>query len=144
MRLAALLAVVVLAFVVAACDNSDGGGSATAPTPAAATITETFTGTLAPQTLNPHNFTVAVNGTVVITLTAVGPPATITVGLGLGVPSGGTCSLSLGSGTFGSTQASATPQINFTGVPAATFCVAIYDVGNLSNPVDYSITVAHS
>ena len=143
MRLAALPAVCVLALVVAGCDNS-GGDSVTAPTSASATTSETFTGTLAPQGQNPHNFTVAVNGTITISLTAVGPPPTITVGIGLGVPSGTTCSLNLGSGTFGSTQASLSPLVSFTGVPPATYCVVIYDVGNLSNPVDYSITVAHS
>ena len=144
-----LPAALVLALVAAGCDNSAGGGTTTAPTAAAATTTETFTGTLAPQGLNSHNFTIAVAGQVAITLTAVGPPATITVGLGVGVPSGTTCSLTLGAGSVVSAQASSTPQIAGTSA-AGALCVAIYDLafasnaGNLANPVDYSITVAHS
>ena len=142
MKLAVLPAVFLLALVVAGCDNSSGG-STTAPTVAAPTTTETFTGTLAPQGLNSHNFTLAAAGTVAITLTAAGPPATITVGLGVGVPNGPTCSLSLGAGSTVAAQASTTPHISGTSI-AGGLCVAIYDIGNLLNAVDYSITVIHS
>ena len=137
-----LPAVLLLALVVAGCDNSDGG-STTAPTVAAPTTTETFTGTLVPQSLNSHNFTMSQSGTVAITLTAVGPPATITVGLGVGIPNGTMCSLSLGAGSTVGAQASTTPQIAGTSI-AGGLCVAIYDIGNLLNSVDYSITVIHS
>ena len=89
----------VLALLAVGCDNSEGGNAATGPTAAPATITETFTGTLAPMGVNSHTFTVTVAGVVSITLTSVGPPATITVGLGVGIPSAATCSLSLGAGS---------------------------------------------
>ena len=125
-----------LAMLAAACDN----GSSTPVLTPATISTEMFTGTVAVQGSDFHNFTVAQNGQVDVTLTTAGPPSSIFMGLGIGVPSGTTCSLLTNASV--STQAGATAQLSGTAA-AATYCVVVFDVGNQSAPVDYAVTVAH-
>src|SRR6185437_16597840 len=54
------------------------------PTPTPITTTETFTGTLTASNSNVHAFTTLTGGTVLATLTTIGPDATQTVGFSLG------------------------------------------------------------
>src|SRR5262245_35444594 len=110
----ALLASAIFAVGVltVACDNSSSDQPLTLPS-APADMTDTFTGTLDPKGFHDHTFTVTKTGEVDITLTSVsgdGVPATVSVGLFVGVPSGDTCTLIQGFG--GTVQASpTTPQI---------------------------------
>jgi hypothetical protein len=119
------------------------------PTIVPPTKVETFSGTLAPRTISTtaststHPFTVSLTSEVEITLTSIGPPADVQVGLGIGLPSGVGCVLTLGAGTYATVQASSTPQIKGTAVPG-NLCVTVYDVGNLTQTVSYVVTVAHS
>jgi len=62
-------------------------------------------------------------------------------GLGVGIPSGASCSLLTNASV--STQAGATAQLSGTAA-AATYCVVVYDIGNQTGPINYSVTVAHS
>jgi hypothetical protein len=121
-----------LAFLAAACGSSS---LLTAP----ASVTETFTGTVPVQGLDSHTFTVAAYGEIDVTLTAAGPPSTITMGLGLGTPTGGTCSVQYQA----QAQAGTTAQLSGT-IAAGSWCVVVFDLGNQGGPVDYSVTVAHS
>ena len=104
------------------------------------TATETFSGTLAPQGSNVYTFTVAKSGTVKVTLTSVTPTATTAVGLGLGTPSGGACTVT--SGTPSAT-AGTTPQISVTENPGA-YCVRVYDSGSVTAAVTVTVTVSHT
>ena len=127
-----------LALMGVGCDNSSSGTTA----PAAVSLTtETFMGTVEPMGIASHNFTVAQLGEVDITLTAAGPPATISMGLSVGTPSGSTCTLNIPGGSV-SAQASTTPQLVGTAA-AGQLCVAVYDIGNQSAAVNYTVTVAH-
>src|SRR4051794_35241378 len=99
----------LLALIGAGCDNS--GSATVAPTPVAPT-TEMFTGTVDPGGSASHNFTVSQAGEIDITLTAAGPPTTIFMGLGIGTPSGTTCTL-LSNGSL-NTQAGTVPQLSGT------------------------------
>lgn len=128
-----------LALTMAACSGSDS--TATLTTPAATTTTETFTGTVPVGGVSFSPFTVAQAGTVSVTLTAAGPPATIFMGLGIGTPSASTCAVITSDSTI--TPASATAQLSGT-VAAGAYCVQVYDVGNQATPVTYSVTVAHT
>src|ERR1035437_340950 len=126
------LVVLVLAVFVSAFDNG-ASTSTTAPTTttAAATPTQTdpFSGTLAIGGTNVHLFTVTVPGAVNVTLTQAGPPSTITVGIGAGVPDAlGGCSLALAL----QTPAGTSPQIQATVSTAGQYCISVVDVGNLS------------
>ncbi len=125
-----------IAFVVAALAAACGSST---PVTAPASVTDTFKGTVAPGGSDSHNFTVASFGEVDVTLTAAGPPPTITMGLGVGTPSGGTCTLT---GNPVSASAGTTAQISGT-ANAGTYCVQVFDAGNQVAPVTYTVTVAH-
>jgi hypothetical protein len=89
-----------------------------------------------------YSFNIAVNGTVNVTLNAVGGagvPATVQLGLGIGTPAGVDCSVT-SSVTAGAGTA---PQLTGTFGPGL-FCVRVYDVGNLPAPASFSVTIAHS
>ncbi len=131
----------VAGLLTTACDNS-GSTNTTAPTTvAAASIVEPpFTGTLQVGGTNTHTFTVNQIGSLTVTLTAAGPPATIFVGLGVGTFSSGTCSLAATASAQGGTAA----QLSGTASIVGMWCVQVGDIGNLAAPVTYSITVVHS
>lgn len=132
--------VFALALAAAGC----GGNSTVTPiVPPAVVTTETFTGTVAVGVGNfdSHNFTVSQQGALSVTLTAAGPPATIFMGLAVGTPSGSTCTPLTGAAT--TAQAGTTPQLSGTAA-AGTYCVVVVDLGNLTAPVDYSVTVSHT
>jgi hypothetical protein len=85
-------------------------------------------------------FTVSQAGTVSITLASLSPTATVAVGLGLGAPNGTTsCTLTSSNPTA---MAGSTPQITVTENPGS-YCVEIYDVGNLTSTSTFSITIVH-
>jgi len=126
--------------MAAACTSSSPASTVTSPS--ATTTTETFTGTVQPNFgVDFHTFTVAQSGTASVTLTAAGPPATIFMGVGIGTPSATTCAVISGDSTIA--PASATAQLTGTLSPGS-YCVQVYDVGNQSAPVTYSVTVAHT
>jgi hypothetical protein len=109
-----------------------------APVIAPATITETITGTLNPSSTNQQTFTVNQVGSVRVTLIDVEPSAAI--GIGIGTPSVAGC-LTAASNTA---VAGSTTLLSGTATVAGSFCVSISDVGNLVEPVVYTILVTHS
>lgn len=109
----------------------------TATTSSTSRTADTFTSTVAVRGASTHVFTVASPGTVNVTLTSVGPP-TVPLGFGLGITGGpNACTLT-------ATQVSAggvAPQISQP-VDPGTYCVQVYDVGNLVTPsVSFSMTI---
>jgi hypothetical protein len=131
-RLAVLL---TLAVSTSACGLPLGSAS---PTTASGT-TETFSGSLGQQDTKLYTFTVSQAGTVSITLTSLSP-APVAVGLGIGTPNGTTsCTLI---STIPSAMAGTTPQITVTENPGS-YCVDIYDVGNLTGASTFSVTIVH-
>jgi hypothetical protein len=136
----AFIAALGAAAFVAACGSS---GSPTTPTTpvAAPTITENFNGILPIGGLKFYSFTIAQNGTVNITLVSVtgdGVPGSVTLALGLGHPAGTGCNAT---GVNTTTQTTA-PQITSTSAPGV-WCVSIADVGNLTAPANFAISIAH-
>src|SRR6266540_4857542 len=84
-QMRALVSICVVAgFLTTACDNSGPANTTAASTVNVPTVTETFPGTLAVGATNTHSFTVTQVGPVTVTLTAIGPPATVFVGLAVG------------------------------------------------------------
>src|SRR5262249_8429418 len=108
------------------------------PIPAPPTIPETFTGTVLPLGTSVNNFTVQQVGIMQVTLTAVSPAAA--VGVGVGTPSGGNCLL-LDNLTI---VAGADAQLQGTATVPGTFCVSVFDAGNLVEAVNYTVLVRHS
>jgi hypothetical protein len=129
-----------------ACGGSSSNTSSVLA-PTGTVVTDTFMGTVPLPVAgvlqaDVHNFTVAVAGSISVTLTAAGPPPTITMGLGIGNPAAdGSCSFLSG----GTTQTPAGSTAQLTGTLAAgTYCVAVGDVGNALQPISYTVTVAHT
>ena len=140
--------VVALVSLSAACGQSGTSTSTTAPsTTAPPSAVEAFSGTLQPTGTNRHSFTVKETGYVEITLLGVvpqlvaGPSAPITVGLGIGTPNPatGTCLVLYQVNA----QAGSAAQIVGTAT-AGPDCLTIFDVGDLTQPVNYTVIVAHS
>ena len=110
----------------------------TTPTPAVPTVTDTFSDTLLVLGSNTHQFNVATVGGVRVTLSSVDPGAV--VGLGVGTPSLGSCSV------IDHVNAVAGQAVQLTGTATVPgpYCVLIYDIGNLAEPAVYTINVLHS
>src|SRR5262245_36041484 len=126
-----------------ACSGGSNAGSSTTPsTPPLAPTSEVFTGTVPVGGADTHAFTIRLsNGQVTANLTAAGPPPTIAMGLGIGVVSNGVCSL-LNNGAILATPGPS-PQWAATNFSTGTYCVAVFDAGNQSADVTYSVTVTH-
>jgi len=130
-----LAAVLGVGLLTAAC--SDPVAPPT-PIPAPATIPESFSDTLLVLGANMHTFAVTHSGGLKVTLVSVTPPAAVR--LGVGTPSGISC-LVLDSMT---TVAGPGVQLSGTATVPGNFCVSIIDVGNLVEPVTYTVNVLHS
>jgi len=141
-----LLAAAVCLLAAAGCSTNDSGSSTSpasilASAPPTPLVTENFTGSVQPGSSDSHPFTVTSdNFQITLAMTAAGPPATIAEGFGIGQTVGGTCQLL--SGGFGTYAASTTPQLAGT-IPAGTYCVMVYDVGNQTGPIAYTVVVQH-
>jgi hypothetical protein len=126
------------ALAAAAALSSCGGDTTTTATPT--TVTDTFNGTLQALGSVQFPFTVNTAGVVSATLTTLNPQSTITVGFGLGQPSAGVCNLI--SGAYSEASKVGTP-ISGT-INAGSYCVVLYDIGNVVGSDDFTITVSHS
>jgi hypothetical protein len=124
-----------LALASAGCKGKDNP-----TTPTDTPKTDTFSGTVQVGGRGIHNFTVEKSGQVSVTLTAASPPATIVMGIGVGTPGDNACSLLQGA----SVNTAAGSNAQLTGVLSpGTLCVTVFDVGNQTAPVAYTVTVVH-
>jgi hypothetical protein len=131
-----ILALVVgIALTTVGC--SDPVAPAT-PTPAAPTITDTFSDQLLQLGSNTHQFTVNQVGGIKVTVNSIVPGAS--VGIGVGTPSGANCILQQNLTAVAGPNA----QISGTATITGNFCISVFDVGNLVEAVNYVVTVLHS
>ena len=124
----------VLGLALAGCGDDS---TATSPT-AASPVTETFSGQFVPGGSASRSFTSASAGPVSVTLSQLGPPGDLVVGLGVGIPqaNGSSCYLSQSV----QTGASTTPQLTVT-VDAGLYCVRLYDTGTMTSPTAFTVTI---
>src|SRR5580704_7002279 len=108
------------------------------PVPALPTVIDTFSDTLLLSGSNTHQFTVTTIGAVQITLVSVVPAAA--VGLGVGTPSNGSCIVI----DHVTAVAGQSVLLSGTATVPGSYCVTIYDLGNLVEPAAYTINVLHS
>jgi hypothetical protein len=135
----AALAIVIASLV------SCGEDTPTAPTPAPpTTVTDTFSGSITKNGAASHNFTALAAGTVTSTLTAVGPDALgadgtpLVVGFGIGTWSGTACTI------VQAQDRAVQSSVLYSNVNASgDLCVRVFDVGNLTDSVDYTVTIVH-
>ena len=126
--------------LAALCGGCSDPTPPAAPTPVDATISEPFPGTLNPFGTNVHQFTVSQVGRVKVTLDSVVPSAAIGIAVGTPSVATGTCLAIQGLTAVGGPSV----QISGTATITGNFCIQVTDVGNLVEPVSYSITVLHS
>jgi hypothetical protein len=130
------LAVFVLAGAAACGDDNEP----TTPTePTRPTVTETFDGRVTVNGARTHVFAATGSGRIDVTLTTLGPDSTARVGLTLGtVNTLGACQVVI----FNDNATQGT-QVAGNASAAGSFCVRVHDVGQLTAPVDYTVTVVH-
>jgi hypothetical protein len=131
-RLPASVIALSAAMMLAACGGDD---TPTTPSSPSGPMTENWSSVVAPGGASTRSFIVNSAGTIVVTLTA-GP----TVGLGVGLPrtNGGGCRL----GVSVNASPGTTPQIN-TQADAGQYCVQVYDLGTLADPVGFALKIEH-
>lgn len=134
----------VVALLCSACGDSQSTTSPSAPTTAPGRSTELFTGNLAPGDSQFYSFTVAQAGTTDITLVSLRPvgastPALTTpVGIGIGTPAGTGCSISASL----TAQPGLAAQLS-TSTTATIYCVDIYDIGNVTDVMNFTVRIVH-
>lgn len=139
-RRAVLATLLATTLAATACSGSSSGPSSPTYTPSTPTI-ETFSGTVAVGGTDFHSFTVKYSGGELdATLTAAGPPDGIVMGFGLGVWADPTCTPI--NGALTATAAGTVAQLGGTS-NAGSYCVAVFDAGNQTSDVTYSVTVSH-
>ena len=134
LRRCRIAAVALLAVTGVACGSDD---PVTTPTPTPTAITETFEGTLTVNGAATYPFVVVQAGLASAVLTTI-LPDTATVGVSLGTWNGQGCQIILAND-------SATQNVAVVGEArsAGNFCVRIHDVGKLTAPANYLLTVTH-
>jgi len=134
-----LLALVAL---TVGCDNSDSSSSGGVTGPTVPLTSQTFTGTVDVGGSSTNTtFVVAQSGEVDVTVTALGPPSNVIMGLAIGIPSTTDSSCAAPASAGQNVQASTSPLVGT--LQAGTYCVKLYDVGYQTAPISYTITVAH-
>lgn len=133
-----LIAAAALA-ATAACGSSSTS-TPTSPT-APATTTDSFTGTLAQLGSDAHVFAVSANGSVQISLTAVSPLSTMSLGIAVASSDGTNCLQQITQNADARTGSVALTGTATTG----NYCVRVYDSGNIpaATDVTYTVQVQH-
>jgi hypothetical protein len=144
-KTAVSVGVVAILIGSAACGGSAASSSSTTA-PSAVTYTDVFSGTVSQGgtsygTDNQNHFTVHQAGNLSATITKLSPLSTITIGLGLGVYDAptATCTLQLFADTA-KLNLQLTASVSLSG----ELCVGVYDVGNVTDPVDYEVSITHT
>ena len=136
-RLPTLVALGAISLFAASCGD-DAPTTTPTPTPTSPT-TSTFASALPVQGSVSRVFATTQAGTVTVTLKSAGATSTV-VGLGIGVPHTGVANCALF--TTSRTTASTTPQITAP-VDVGQYCVALYDVGTLTSPINFEVTIVY-
>ena len=135
--------VIAFALGMAAC----GGDTATTTPTATPPSPELFEGQLTSRGASQFfSFSVTTAGNVNLTLASVTTAATpgtslnLPLGIGLGTPVGTDCNVTQ--------QATAgpglVPQLTGSNFAAGTYCVKVFDVGNLTVPVNFAVRIDHT
>jgi hypothetical protein len=121
------------------CGCGSDSTSPTAPTVRTSPVTETFSSNLVVQGSAWRIVTAAQAGTLSATLTSTSQPSA-TVGVALGVRNGSTNSCLLNSSL--TAAAGAAPQLSAP-VDAGDYCVKLFDVGTLTTPMSFTVTIVY-
>ena len=128
---------VVVAALAAVTGVACGGAELLPPTTGTPVpLTEVFSGTLGRNGAVTHPFASQAGGSVTVTLQELEPDTTI--GLSLGTWNGTSCQIVIA-------DDAAVRQSSIVGTVSGVgnLCVRVYDVGNLIEPVSYTVSVFH-
>jgi hypothetical protein len=100
-----------------------------------------FSSVVAVKGVSTRSFRVLQDGVVTLTLISAGPPSTVSIGFGVGVPrpDGTGCNL----GRVVIAQAGTSPQLSVN-VDAGLYCIGVYDPGTLLDAVSFSLSIYHT
>lgn len=140
---AGVAAIAVLAIAASACSDNTLSQLAAASNPVANPSTETFTGTLSQNGAFTHIFTISTLGSVTVTIVGLAPNTSQIVGLTLGVWNGTSCSTSPQTGGSAVDTATTGSSITLNATAAGNLCARLYDVGFVTTPVLYTMTITH-
>jgi hypothetical protein len=113
------------------------GACGIANVPTSATTSQTFTGVLSASGSVVQQVNVVGSGEFDLTLTSLTPQTTITVGLGIGQPTNGTC------GLLSSIENAKVGSLVALSVVPGSYCVVIYDIGNVQGSDSFMLTATH-
>lgn len=139
-QLCGVICVLVLSVAASACGGASTEPTTTETTATATLSTETFSGSIAQNGTAVHTFTVSTSGyTLLAGYTSITPSPVTALGVGLGSWDSAalTCSLNLtqnDSARSGSTAITGTAN-------AGSYCLRVYDGGNIGTNVTASYTV---
>jgi len=135
--------VALAALMASACSDNTLSQLAAASTTTANPQTETFTGTLSQNGAFTHIFTTTTLGAVTVSIVGLAPTSSQIVGLSLGVWTGTACSTSPQTGGSAVDTATTGSSITLNATAAGNLCARLYDVGFITTPVLYTITITH-
>jgi hypothetical protein len=129
------LALILAAGLFTGC--GDDNEIPTTPTDPPVEVTDSFAGTLTINGAATHQFVVQRAGNATATLTSLTPDSAAVISLSLGTWNGQVCQILLANDA-------ATTNTSVVGTASAgNFCVRLSDVGRLTAPTDYAVTVRH-
>jgi hypothetical protein len=135
-------AILPLLLLLLLLSNISCDKSTTTPTPAnaAPTVTDDYSGTLRVGGAGFYSFSLVQAGTINLTLNSLGgdPASTVMIGLGIGVPSGSDCAATNTVNAAPGTAVAATGSY-----PVGVYCARVFDVGNLTDPTTFDLSIAH-
>ncbi|MCC7008370.1 MAG: hypothetical protein IT184_06105 [Acidobacteria bacterium] len=144
LRAAAGVLLLAVPVVLAGCDRTQD--PLTPTTPVAVEVSEPdFTGTLTINGGATRNFTVSNIGIITITIADLQPnrsDASLSIGVGLGIWNGTSCQL-FGAPSLFNDNAGVGSGIAGYANGAGEFCVRVYDVGQLTEPVAFTVGIKH-
>ena len=131
-----LIALVVILASAAACGD-DEPVTPTQPT-ALPDISEVFEGTLGVNGGRTHPFNTGGSGTITVTVSELTPNSEAEIGVSLGTWNQATCQI-----VIARDRATQTAVVIGTAGSAGSYCVRVYDAGELRATTDYKLTVVH-
>ena len=139
MRRSLLVLLLATAVLTGAAACGDDNEITTPVTPTRPTVTETFSGRVTINGAQTHGFAAGGSGRIDVTLTALSPNSAAQVGLTLGTLNQlGACQV-----VISNDNATQGTVVAGNAAGAGTFCVRVHDVGQLSEAVEYTLTVVH-
>jgi hypothetical protein len=114
--------------------------SPTAVTTPTTPTTRTWASIIGPGGAASQSMTASQAGTVTLTLNSAGPSADVLLGFGIGVPTAERAGCGLGKSV--EARPSASPALTVA-VEAGNYCIKVYDPGNVTTDIQFSLTVVY-